>query len=157
MYMECAKMKHIYVAHLCLQDEAKSNKLRVRRVETGDNLVDIGKKALSHQRKSATSMVCNDAQENIIKSGDVRRCQWVLEWQIRADQRSSNQQNAIEINWWPFQTTAVLGDSQASMRTNKRGNSKPDASPFCGLFPQAYCLGLLQFFLGRILGELVCG
>ena len=36
------KMKHNDVAHLWLQDEVKSNRLKVRRVESEDNLADIG-------------------------------------------------------------------------------------------------------------------
>ena len=43
------KMKHIDVAHLYLQDEVKSNRLRVRRVKSEDNLADIGTKALSRR------------------------------------------------------------------------------------------------------------
>ena len=34
-------MKHIDVAHLWLQDEVKSSRLRVRRVKSEDNLADI--------------------------------------------------------------------------------------------------------------------
>ena len=50
-------MKHIDVAHLWLQDEVKSNKLRVRRVNREDNLADIGTKATSDKiiRKHAIS------------------------------------------------------------------------------------------------------
>ena len=43
------KMKHIDVEHLYLQDEVKSNRLRVRRVKSEDNLADIGTKALSRR------------------------------------------------------------------------------------------------------------
>ena len=66
------KMKHIDVAHLWLQDEVKSNGLRVRRVKSEDNLADIGTKALSNRigRKHAISMKYADAQENL-RSGDV--------------------------------------------------------------------------------------
>ena len=38
-------MKHIDVAHLWLQDEVKPNRLRDRRVKSGDNLADIGKES----------------------------------------------------------------------------------------------------------------
>ena len=64
-------MKHIDVAHLWLQDEVKSNRLRVRRVKSVDNLADIGTKALSNKiiRKHAISMEYVDVQENL-KSGD---------------------------------------------------------------------------------------
>ena len=40
------KMKHIDVADLRLQNEVKSNRLRVRRVKSEDNLPDIGRKAI---------------------------------------------------------------------------------------------------------------
>ena len=65
------KMKHIDVAHLWLQDEVKSNRLKVRRVMSEHNLADIWKKALSNNiiRTHATSIVCVDAKENL-KSGD---------------------------------------------------------------------------------------
>ena len=39
-------MKHIDVAHLWLQDEVKSNRLRDRRVKSEDNLADVGTKVL---------------------------------------------------------------------------------------------------------------
>ena len=66
------KMKHINVAHLWLQDEVKSNRWKVRRDKSEDNLADIGTKGLSKKviRKHATSMGYVDAQENL-KSGDV--------------------------------------------------------------------------------------
>ena len=50
-------MKHIDVAHLWFQEEVESNRLRVRRVKSEDNLADIGTKALSNEiiRKQATS------------------------------------------------------------------------------------------------------
>ena len=53
------KMKHIDVAHLWLQDEDKSNRLRVRRVKSEDNLADTGTKALSFKiiRKHAIHML----------------------------------------------------------------------------------------------------
>ena len=69
--MESAKMKHIDVAHLWLQDEITSNRLRVGRVKSEDNLADIETKVLRNKntRKHATSLGYIDAQENL-KSGD---------------------------------------------------------------------------------------
>ena len=66
------KMKHIDVAHSWLRDELKSNRMKVCRVKSVENLVAIGTKALSNKitRKHATSMLYIDAQENL-KSGDV--------------------------------------------------------------------------------------
>ena len=66
--MESEKMKHIDAAHLWLQHAAKSNRLRVRRVKSEDNLSDIGTtKAHSHRiiRKHAMSMVYVHVQENL--------------------------------------------------------------------------------------------
>ena len=40
-------MKHIEVAHLWLQDEVRSNRLRGRRVKSEDNVADTGSKVLS--------------------------------------------------------------------------------------------------------------
>ena len=64
------KMKHIDVAHSWLQDELKSNRMKVCRVKSVENLAAIGTKALSNKitRKHATSMEYVDAQENL-KSG----------------------------------------------------------------------------------------
>ena len=60
-------MKHTDVAHVCWQDEVKSNRLRVRRVKSEDNLVDIGTKAMSNKiiRKHAISMGYIDVPENL--------------------------------------------------------------------------------------------
>ena len=44
------RMRHIDVAHLCLQDAVKSNRWKVRRVKSEDNLADIGTKALSNKK-----------------------------------------------------------------------------------------------------------
>ena len=51
------KMKHIDEAHLWLQDEVKSNRLRVRRVKSEDNLADIGTNA-PHNSIIRVSVVC---------------------------------------------------------------------------------------------------
>ena len=85
------KMKHMDLPRLRLQDEVKSNRLRVRRVKSEDNLADIGTKALSNKtiRKHATSMACIDAQENL-KSGDTLEL-WVGKSE-QADQSSPAQQ-----------------------------------------------------------------
>ena len=60
-------MKHIDVAHLWLQDQAKSNRLKVRRVKSEDNLADIGTKARSNKiiRKACDIHGYVDAQENL--------------------------------------------------------------------------------------------
>ena len=42
------KMKHIDVAYLWLQDEVISDRFRVRRVKSDDNLAGIGTKALGN-------------------------------------------------------------------------------------------------------------
>ena len=40
-------MQHIHVALLCLQDEARSSRLSVRRVQSEHTLADVGTNALS--------------------------------------------------------------------------------------------------------------
>ena len=41
------KLKHKEVAYLCVQDEIRSHRLRVRRVRSEENVADLGTKALS--------------------------------------------------------------------------------------------------------------
>ena len=41
------KLKHIEVAYLWVQDEIRSERLRVRRVRSEENVADLGTKALS--------------------------------------------------------------------------------------------------------------
>ena len=43
------KIKHVDVAHLWLQDDVESNRLRVRRIMSEDNLAEIGTEALSNR------------------------------------------------------------------------------------------------------------
>ena len=84
-------MKHIDVAHLWLQNEVKSNRLRVRRVKSENNLEDIGTKAISNKiiRKHAISVGHIDAQENLRTEGVMEL--WIEEPE-RAGQSSSAQQ-----------------------------------------------------------------
>ena len=107
---------HIDVAHLWLQDEIKSNRLRVRRVKSEDNLADIGTKALSDKiiRKHPTSMEYNDAQENL-KSGDAMGL-WVGKIRASRSGQSSSAENVIGINWWPCQTAAAAVARAAKSR-----------------------------------------
>ena len=65
------RMKHIDVAHLWLQDEVKSDRLRVRRIKNDHNLADIGTKALSSRiiRKLATAMGYVGTQESLESGG----------------------------------------------------------------------------------------
>ena len=111
------KMKHIDVAHLWLQDEVKSNRLRVRRVKSEDNFADVGTLAPSNRviRKHAISMGYVDAQQNL-KSGDTMRL-WVgknQSKQIRAVQRSRKRHRS--------QLVAMPGSegSRISLRVSKR-------------------------------------
>ena len=85
--MELEKIEHTDVVHLWLQDEIKSNRLRIRRVKSEANLVDIGTKAISIKitRQHAISMEYVDAQENL-KTGGVM-AMWIEESE-RADQSS---------------------------------------------------------------------
>ena len=106
------KMKPIDVAHLWLQ----SNRLKVRRVKSEDNLPDIGTTALDNKiiMKRATSMAYVDAQENL-KSGD----HWALGRRIRASrsEQSSSAENVIGINWWPCQTAAATAAAATATAT----------------------------------------
>ena len=88
-------MKYIDVAHLWLQDEVKSNWLRVRRVKSEDNLAGIKTKVLINKitRKHVTSMEYIDAQENL-KSGDAMGL-WVGTSE-ESDQNSAQQKTSLE-------------------------------------------------------------
>ena len=113
--MELEKIKHTDVAHLWLQDEVKSNRLRIRRVKSQANLVDIGTKAISNTitRKHAISMVYVDAQENL-KTGGVMGL-WIDESE-RADQSSSFSavENVIGVSWSPCPTAAATAAARAA-------------------------------------------
>ena len=127
------KMKHIDVAHVCCKDEVKSNRLRVRRVKSEDNLADIGTKALSNRiiRKHAISMVYVDVQENL-RSGDVLGL-WVDGIRARTGQSrfSSRKRHGVNVQRrWRGQPN--LAESA------KRDDSKPDVSPSCGPFPHQW-------------------
>ena len=65
------KLKDIDVAPLWLQDDVKSNRLRVRWVKSKDNLADIGTKAISNKItiKHAITMGYIDAQESLKTGG----------------------------------------------------------------------------------------
>ena len=89
-------MKHIDVAHLWLQDEVKSDRLRVRRMKSEDNLADIGTKAISKTiiRTNARSMEYVDVQENL-RSGDVMRL-WVDGSEQEDQSRSALQKTSLK-------------------------------------------------------------
>ena len=91
------KMKHIDVAHVGLQNEVKSNRLRVRRVKSEDYLADIRTKAFSNKviRQRATSMEQHGC------SSEVRGCHGALGRHISASrsEQSSSAENVIGINW----------------------------------------------------------
>ena len=95
------KMKHNGVAHLWLQDEVKPNRLEVRRVESEDNLADIGAKALSSRiiRKHALSMGYVYVQENL-RSGDVMGL-WADESEQEDQSRSAQQKTSSESTAMP--------------------------------------------------------
>ena len=85
------KMKHIDVDHLWLQDEVKSNRLKILRVKSEH----IGMKTLSNKiiRKHATSMVYMDARENS-KSGDAMRL-----WVGKSEQASQSTPHQQKASW----------------------------------------------------------
>ena len=84
------------MAHLWLQDEVKSDRLRVRRVKSEDNLADIGTKAISNKiiRKHAISIRCVDVQENM-RSGDVMGL-WIDESEQEDQSRPTQQKMSSE-------------------------------------------------------------
>ena len=90
------KMKHIDVVHLWLQDEVKSNRLRVRRVKSEKKIADIGTKAPRNRiiRKHAISINYVDAQENL-RSGDVMGL-WVDESEQEDQSSSAQQKTSLE-------------------------------------------------------------
>ena len=91
------RMKHIDVACLWLQDEVKSERLRVRRVKSEDNLADLGTRELSNKiiRRHATSMVYFDDQDSL-ESGGVMGL-WIDEsaWTAQSSQSSSAQKKRL--------------------------------------------------------------
>ena len=105
--MELETIKHTDVAYLWLQDEVKSNRLRIRRVKSEANLVDIGTKAISNTitRKHAISMVYVDAQENL-KTGGVMGL-WIEESERGRSEQFSAVENVIGVNCWPCPTAAA--------------------------------------------------
>ena len=56
------KLKHIDVAYLWIQDEVRSQRLKVRRVRSEDNIADLGTKPLGE---------CSDGQSFVGRSGDI--------------------------------------------------------------------------------------
>ena len=135
------KMKHIDVTYLRLQDEVKSNRLRVRRVKSEDTLADIGTKALSNRiiRKHSISVEYLDVQENL-RSGDVMAL-WVdeSEQEIRADQHSRKRHwsHLVAMPHSSISSSSSGSEgSRISLRVVKRDDSKPDVSPSCGPFPR---------------------
>ena len=107
------KMRHIDVAHLWLQDEVKSNRLRVRRVKCEDNLADIGTKSLSNKiiRKHPIFHGLHWCSREL----EGRRCHGAVDRGIRASrsEQFSSAENVIGVNWWPCQTAAAATASVA--------------------------------------------
>ena len=153
------KMKQIDVAHLWLQDEVKSKRLRARRVKSENNLADVGTNALSSKitRKRATSMEYTDAQKNL-KSGNAIGL-WAGKLEQAGSEQSSSAENVIGINWCPcWKSAAAVARAAKSRRgRTKRGNSKPDASIMWSVSTQADYHGQLQSFTRRFLDELFGG
>ena len=80
-------MKRIDVARLCLPDEVKSNRLRVHRVKSEDNLADTGTEALSKRKpeRMRYPWVCCSREL------EIRRCHWVDESEQEDQSRSAHQ------------------------------------------------------------------
>ena len=131
------KMKHIDVAHLWLQDEVKSNRLRVRRVKSEDDLADTGTKAPGNKiiRKRAISMGYVVVKENL-RLGDAMGSGLANQSKrIKADQPSRKRHwNQLPGHARQHRCSSSEG-SQVSPRVTKRDDSKSDVSPLCGPFP----------------------
>ena len=111
------RMKHIDVAHLWLQDEVKSDRLRVRRIKNDHNLADIGTKALSSKiiRKHATAMGYVGTQESL-ESGGVMGL-WIDEsaWKAQSKlEQFRSEENVSGVNWWPYQAEAAAATAVAT-------------------------------------------
>ena len=138
-------MKHVDVAHLWLQDEVKSIRLRVRCVKSEDNLADIGAKALSNKtiRKRAISMAVRRCSRKL----EVRRCHgvWV----------DSRQRHLSQLLAMPDSSSSGGEGSWISLRMTKRDDSKSDVSP--GPFSHQRIVCQFQSFTHWVLEEPVCG
>ena len=92
-----------------MEYEVKSNRLRVLRVKSEDNLADIGTTAISTKiiRKHAISMSYIDAQEKL-KTGGVNGA---VDRGFRAgrSEQFSAAENVIGVNWWPCQSSSSSG------------------------------------------------
>ena len=53
-----SKMKRIDVAHLWVQEEVKSNSLKVCRVKSEDHIADIGAQQQNHQKACGIHGAC---------------------------------------------------------------------------------------------------
>ena len=143
-------MKHIDVAHLWLQDDVKSNRLRLRRVKSEDNFADIGTKALGIKiiRKHATSMGYTDAQESL-KPG-VAMGLWGE--QIRVVQISRKR------HWNQLVAMPDSSSNSSGSEGSQVSERQLEARRLAILWfvsTQADCHGQLQFFPRRFLDELV--
>ena len=112
------KLKDIDVAPLWLQDDVKSNRLRVRWVKSKDNLADIGTKVISNKiiRKHAITMGYIDAQESL-KTGGVMVL-WIE--QIRAVQLSRKRHWSQLLAMLDSSSSSGSVGSQISLRVTKR-------------------------------------
>ena len=64
------KLKHIDVAYLWVQDEIRSQRLRVRRVKSEENVADLGTKPLSRTviaKHCLTLGYVNMDEENVLR------------------------------------------------------------------------------------------
>ena len=147
---EVGKMKHVDVAHVWLQDEVKSNRSRVRRVKSEDNLADIGTKALSKRIiiKHAISMVNLDVQENL-RSGDVMGLTDQSK-KIRADQHS-RKRNSNQLVAMPYSSISSSGGCEGSRISLGGGQERRlEARRLAILWSvstQADCHGQFQSFI----------
>ena len=82
------KLKHIDVAYLWIQDEVRSQRLRVRRIRSEDNVADLGTKPLSKAviaKHCITLGYVNMSQENVCMDRQSQRDSGIVLQQTAGD------------------------------------------------------------------------
>ena len=113
------KLKHIDVAYLWIRDEVRSQRLRVRRVRSEDNVADMGTKPLS-------------------KAIIAKHC-------LRMGYVNMNQENVLTIKPWRYSGTLVqqsAHSSQVTMSREQPAGSRSNRSTRSSGSKQVRSLGL---------------
>ena len=98
---------HIDVAHLWLQDEVKSNRLRVRRVKSQDYVADHWDEGDQQQNQQKACDI--HGLHKCSREFEDRRCHGAVDRGIRASrsEQFSSAENVIGVNWWPCEAAAT--------------------------------------------------